>query len=105
MDQNPHRRVCMDTEVAAEPWFSDGLRFKCTGCGKCCTGSPGYVFLSIRDIEQLADHFSLSVEVFSANYTYRVDDRISLIDKPLSHDCVFLKDNQCTVYEARPVQC
>ena len=21
-----------------EPWYKDGLRFKCTGCGDCCTG-------------------------------------------------------------------
>ena len=22
-----------------EPWYKDGLRFKCTGCGDCCTGA------------------------------------------------------------------
>jgi Fe-S-cluster containining protein len=88
-----------------EPWFSKGLRFKCTGCGECCTGSPGYVFLSIDDLERLAQHFSLSPEEFTAKYTYRVDDKISLIDRPGSPDCIFLEDKKCSVYEARPVQC
>jgi len=90
---------------AQEPWFSQGLRFKCTGCGKCCTGSPGYVFLSPSDLQRLADHFSLSLEEFAANYTYKVDDKLSLIDSPGSSNCVFLKENKCSVYEARPIQC
>jgi hypothetical protein len=88
-----------------KPWFSEGLRFKCTGCGKCCTGSPGYVFLSPADLERLANHFLLSTDAFAAKYTYKVDDRLSLIDQPDSGSCIFLKDKQCTVYEARPVQC
>lgn len=28
-----------------KPWYSDGLNFKCTGCGKCCRW-PGQVFCS-----------------------------------------------------------
>jgi Fe-S-cluster containining protein len=90
---------------ANDPWFSEGLKFKCTGCGKCCTGSPGYVFLSSTDLERLASHFSLSPEEFAANFTYRVDDKISLIDQKDTSDCIFLKNNQCSVYDARPVQC
>ncbi len=92
-------------EEVEKPWFSEGLRFKCTGCGKCCTGSPGYVFLSPADLYRLAEHFSLSPEEFAANYTYKVDDKISLIDRPGTAECVFLKENQCSVYEARPTQC
>jgi Fe-S-cluster containining protein len=92
-------------EVKKEPWFSEGLRFKCTGCGKCCTGSPGYVFLSPTDLERLADHFALSTTEFAAKYTYKVDEKLSLLDRPGSDHCIFLKDKQCTVYEARPSQC
>jgi len=25
-----------------EPWYKDGLKFSCSGCGDCCTGAPGY---------------------------------------------------------------
>ena len=87
------------------PWFSEGLKFKCTGCGKCCTGSPGYVFLSHTDCDKLATHLSLSDEEFLAKYTYPVDEKISLLDKPGSDHCIFLVNNQCSVYEARPQQC
>jgi len=87
-----------------DAWFDEGLRFKCTGCGKCCTGSGGYVFLSEMDLIRLADHFSLSVEEFAKQYTRLVDGGHALLDKPNS-DCTFLENNRCSVYEARPVQC
>jgi Fe-S-cluster containining protein len=87
------------------PWFQDGLRFKCTGCGKCCTGSPGYVYLSDQDLEKLAAHFQLSLEKFSRKYVRLIDGGAALLDKPVSGDCVFLENNQCTVYESRPIQC
>ncbi len=86
-------------------WFADGLRFKCTGCGKCCTGSPGYVFLSPQDLSRLAKHFNLSDEEFTQRYTRTIDGQLALQDQNEGGDCVFLKDKQCTVYDARPIQC
>ncbi len=87
------------------PWFEAGLRFKCTGCGKCCTGTPGYVFLSETDIMRLSNHFALSKEAFLQKYSRYVDGGYALLEEPISYDCVFLKDKRCSVYEARPTQC
>lgn len=95
----------MEIETKNEPWFDDGLRFKCTGCGKCCTGSPGYVYLSSMDLDRLSEHFKLSREEFARKYTRLVEDQYALLDRPKTYDCIFLKDNQCTVYDARPTQC
>lgn len=88
-----------------DPWFKEGLRFKCTECGKCCTGSPGYVYLSQTDLSKLAEHFKLSEEVFTKEYTRVVDGQLALIDRPQSDACVFLKEEKCSVYTARPTQC
>lgn len=88
-----------------KPWFDDGLRFKCTGCGKCCTGSPGYVYLSDLDIQNLSDHLGLATVEFTKKYTRLVDGRYCLLEDPVNFDCVFLKDNQCIAYSARPIQC
>lgn len=88
-----------------EMWFKEGLSFKCTGCGQCCTGSPGYVFLSESDVEKLAEHFSMSIPEFLRKYTRLVDGGSALLDRPGSEDCIFLKNKQCSVYEDRPVQC
>ncbi len=88
-----------------KPWFDEGLRFKCTGCGSCCTGSPGYVYLSQQDLQTLAAHFQLTEAQFAKQYTRLVDGQYALLDRPGSGDCLFLKDKKCQVYEARPVQC
>ncbi len=97
----------MDTEVEQiqEPWFAEGLKFKCTGCGKCCTGSPGYVYLSHFDLERLAAHHGITEEEFTQKYARYVDGGYALLEDSQNYDCVFLKDNQCTAYEARPTQC
>lgn len=86
-------------------WYEDGLKFKCTGCGKCCTGAPGYVWLTDDDIEKFADHFKISQKEFLQKYTRYVKGHYSLNEIPKHYDCVFFKDTKCTVYNARPKQC
>lgn len=86
-------------------WYKEGLHFKCTECGKCCTGSPGYVWVSKEEIATMALKLDLSVEAFCKKHTRLVGGELSLLEDPNNWDCVFLKDNQCTLYEARPKQC
>jgi uncharacterized protein len=88
-----------------DQWFAGGLRFKCTGCGKCCTGASGSVYLSTIDLERLARFFHLPVGGFVRRYTRLIKGRRALLNAPDSHDCVFLANKTCTVYEARPTQC
>ncbi len=86
-------------------WYKEGLRFKCTECGQCCTGAPGYVWLTDEDIDQLTKGLKISREDFLKKYTRTVNGRISLIEDPETFDCVFLKDNKCSQYKTRPKQC
>lgn len=89
----------------SKPWYQNGLRFKCTGCGKCCT-KKGYVWLEEEDIKALSNHFNLSEEAFIKKYTRNCGFDLALLDNPQSDDCIFLKDKKfCEVYEARPKQC
>lgn len=88
-----------------DPWYKDGLRFKCTGCGQCCTGFPGAVWVSPQEIQALAEHLNISEEEFIRTYTHRINGRISLKEDPHNYDCVFLKGKRCQVYNARPQQC
>jgi uncharacterized protein len=99
------RALFLMEQTMKKPWFHKGLRFQCTGCGQCCTGSDGYVFLSQDDLIKLADHFKLSVSEFVDRYTRIVDGQTCLLDSPSSDQCIFLKDNRCSAYQARPVQC
>ncbi len=89
----------------AEPWFQEGLRFECTGCGKCCTGPPGYVWVNAREIEALARHLSLPLEEFGRRYLRRVRERHSILERA-NGDCVLYREGKgCTVYPVRPLQC
>ncbi len=88
-----------------EPWYKDGLRFSCTGCGKCCTGSPGYVWVTEEEIASIADYLQLSIDAFSKKYVRKIGSRFSLSEHPRTYDCAFLKDNKCTIYPCRPKQC
>ena len=88
-------------------WYHQGLRFECTGCGDCCTGAPGYVWVNKEEIRGLAEQVGEeNLERFEKMYVRQVGIRKSL--KEYSNgDCVFF-DNQtrkCKVYSARPRQC
>ena len=113
----------MHLKVVNEPWYGDGLSFQCTGCGNCCTGGPGYVWISVVEIERLAEHLKLSVEEAKEQYCRRIGSRYSLNEHRNSrgeYDCTFLKEvpqpkragdkvvhskRICTIYPVRPLQC
>ena len=89
-----------------KPWYKDGLRFTCSGCGDCCTGSPGYVWVNNEEIAQLAALVRLSVKDFEAEHVRQIGVRKSLVEFE-NGDCVFFdnKSRKCGVYSARPRQC
>lgn len=90
----------------SKPWYKDGLKFECTGCGDCCTGSPGYVWVTNKEIELMADHLKMDVEQFEKTYVRKIGIRKSLKELPISYDCVFLgEDRKCELYSVRPQQC
>lgn len=88
-----------------EPWYRDGLRFRCTRCGSCCTGEPGYVWVTDAEVAEIARHRGEAPDETQALYTRAVGRRRSLREKA-NGDCVFYdRSRGCTVYPARPTQC
>lgn len=92
--------------MSGKLWFKDGLRFECTGCGDCCTGAPGYVWVNSEEIHGLARVVGLSDAEFEATYVRRIGVRRSLLEYD-NGDCVMFDPEQrrCMAYEARPRQC
>ena len=90
--------------AAGQPWYAAGLRFECTGCGQCCTGGDGYVWVTMREIRALASRFGLEPDEFGRRYLRRFEGRYALVDAA-GGTCVFLRGKSCTVYEDRPAQC
>jgi Fe-S-cluster containining protein len=95
-------------QVKKEPWYEDGLRFECTGCGKCCSGPKGAVYIDNEELVAMAETLNLAPKDFKRLYVKNRGNRLSLVELKQSdgqYACVFLKSNRCTVYQARPVQC
>ncbi len=93
--------------MSDKPWYHKGLKFKCTQCGDCCTGAPGYVWVNKSEIQALADVMDeADIEHFEDLYIRKIGIRKSLKEFP-NGDCVFFDPQKrcCTVYEARPRQC
>ena len=85
-----------------------GIRFECQGSGNCCVsrGTYGFVYLSNKDIKKLSDGFKITEQNFVKNYCQKTDGFIHLKElKKNNGNCIFLKDNKCTVYKSRPIQC
>lgn len=90
----------------SKPWYADGLRFACTQCGNCCTGTPGFVWVNDAEIAALAEFRGEAEEQVRGLYTRSEGGtRRSLKEKP-NGDCVFYdRMAGCTVYPVRPRQC
>jgi Fe-S-cluster containining protein len=95
------------TQTNDKPWYKDGLRFQCTGCGDCCTGAPGFVWVNADEIATLAAEMGLEVVEFERRFVRQVGVRKSLKERGKTYDCVFLdaETRKCRVYAARPRQC
>lgn len=106
------------------PWYADGLRFTCTQCGNCCTGEPGYVWISKVEIDRLAEFLKIPREKVINQYCRKIGGQLSLKEQRSprgEYDCIFLQHvpvkrlregvevtehkRICTVYPVRPLQC
>jgi uncharacterized protein len=120
----------LDVLPTSEPWYADGLTFTCTQCGNCCTGGPGYVWVSEQEIQRLAAFLELTPEQVLSRYCRKFGDRWSFKERRTpagNYDCVFLKEIDaparpvgrelpqgapvpqkrriCSIYSMRPLQC
>ena len=74
----------------------------CTACANCCRVATTPV--SERDIERLARFLGARRSDFLNEYTVESPEEGRIL-KRTAEGCVFLKDNLCSVYEARPQTC
>lgn len=88
------------------PWYAEGLRFRCAGCGGCCTGGPGFVWVNQAEIDALAAALEMTPAAFEAEYVRQIGIRRSLKERS-NYDCVLFdsRTRTCRVYARRPRQC
>ncbi|KAF0685096.1 Aste57867_22970 [Aphanomyces stellatus] len=83
------------------------VAFRCTGCGKCCTGKGGKVRVNEREVETIADYLSISTKEFRQNHLRRHAGEVfpTLQQTPDDSQCIFLEGKKCSIYPVRPTQC
>ena len=92
------------------PWYQCGLGFECLQCGACCSGpDEGYIWVTKREVELIADFLKIMPDQFRKRYLKRVGLRSTFIEQPVTKDCAFLKtidgNKRCVIYTVRPNQC
>jgi Fe-S-cluster containining protein len=84
-------------------FFDEGLYFQCQGCGACCTGAPGTIYVGPGEIGPMAAHVGLDASEFKRRYLYPYKESFS-IREDRRGNCLFF-DHGCTIYPVRPFQC
>ncbi|RMI13251.1 MAG: YkgJ family cysteine cluster protein [Calditrichaeota bacterium] len=88
-------------------FYSQGLRFQCVECGQCCSQPGGYVRITEAEAANIADYLNLSEAEFLDRFAHVIEesDHLLYLDSLANGDCIFLKENRCTIYPVRPLQC
>ncbi len=82
----------------------------CKECkGACCIGESGYIWVTPKEIFDIADYLGLELNEFSKTYIKKVKYRYSLneIEYNDGFRCVFFdtEEKKCSIYPVRPKQC
>ncbi|MDD5225809.1 MAG: YkgJ family cysteine cluster protein [Candidatus Omnitrophica bacterium] len=78
--------------------------FQCRQCGACCR-QPGFVYLKEGDAARLATHLGMDIYQFTETHCLLMDRQHLALKKHADETCLFLREESCSVYEARPAQC
>lgn len=96
---------------------SDKIRFRCTLCGACCRNVKETVPVDCKDAFYLTKHLrDLGMDIYCVDQFLEQYAEPALLDecgffvyflKSVGEDnaCIFLKDNRCSVQEAKPLAC
>jgi Fe-S-cluster containining protein len=91
-----------------DKWYAAGLAFECQQSGNCCSGAPGYVWVTKAEVRAIAKHLGRSDQWLGKEHLRRVGWRLSLTERP-DGDCVFLERRNgrtfCRIHQVKPNQC
>jgi uncharacterized protein len=99
-------KACSSDDPVRGPWYRNGLSFRCTQCGNCCTGSPGYVWVEEEDVRRISEYLDKPIGEIRLLHTRPARGRVSLTEYA-NGDCTFFDPatRRCRIYPVRPSQC
>ncbi len=88
--------------------YPKNIRFKCTKCGLCCGDTKTktrHVLLLKPEVDRIAAHTKRAIQEFAKETDDNPPYSFEILKNALTGMCIFLKDNECTIYEQRPLIC
>jgi len=84
----------------------------CEQCGHCCKFNSGFLIEEDGELKEIAKFLKISEDELKKHYleegehfhTKRLRPKTKKTDKPYG-ECVFLKENNCMIHNAKPLQC
>lgn len=88
----------MRTEADVEAWSTTD----CLNCANCCrTMTPTF---TEQDLDRISAHLNMEKEAFRKKWLYK-DRNGDWMNRKQPCQFLNLKDNKCSIYEVRPVDC
>jgi Fe-S-cluster containining protein len=87
--------------------YPTNLRFSCNKCGICC-GDTEQKTRHVLILEAEAKAIAAQTGQDISDFSFQISDKLPFrfeMKKTSEGKCVFLKENQCTIYEVRPLIC
>jgi Fe-S-cluster containining protein len=92
-----------DEQYHCRYFFDAGIRFECQRCGTCCTGDPGFIRISEREIRLLANFLQMPVQDLTRKHLKSIASGFTIAEEA-DGACRFY-DEGCRIYPVRPLQC
>lgn len=98
-EKNPPKGVdTLSKKLEKEVW----QEIDCLSCANCCKKmTPTF---TVKDLKRISAHFGQTPEEFKKQWLKK-DSNKDLVNKTQPCQFLNLKDNKCSIYEIRPVDC
>jgi Fe-S-cluster containining protein len=94
----------MEDDVKSPPSVFFMTNFQCRRCDACCR-QPGFVYLASGETERLAGRLGMDVYDFTNRHCLLLERQHLVLKKQPDETCLFLGEEGCSIYDARPAQC
>ncbi len=87
--------------------FPEHVRFNCSKCGLCCGDTSSrirHVLLSLSDAREISETANRAISDFASPVDGK-EPYMFEMKKTAKGKCVFLENNECRIYEVRPLIC
>ena len=87
--------------------YPENIHFECNQCGLCCGDTKEktrHILLLESEAHEISAKTELPIEDFAVEAPNSLP-YIYEIKKPSDGKCIFLENNQCTIYKYRPLIC